>query len=214
MDKKSTRRKAISKPQTKPKIKAIIFDLGGVIMHGGYLFFIQHYLGKRLSAATRKRIEHLEHEVNLGTISENQFYRHIQKEFDVHLEPKQIHALIVSKMRTNKELIHYIPKLKKAKIALFSNSIGYMAMETLRMRRLAGRRIFDRIFLSNVLHLAKPTRDSFEYVVHHLKVKPHEALMVDDRPLNVAAARKVGLHGIVFKNTTQLKKALKKYELA
>jgi glucose-1-phosphatase len=200
----------------KPKIKAIIFDLGGVIMHGGYLHFINQYIGKHLSRATKKRIEQLEHRVNLGKITETQFYRAIQKEFDVHLKPAQMHDKITRHMQTNKSLVQYIPRLKKAKIALFSNSIGHMAIETLKARRLAGRRahkLFDRIFLSNVIHLAKPTRDSYQYVVRHLKVKPHEALMVDDRSLNVAAAKKAGLHGIVFKNTAQFKRDLRGYEL-
>ncbi len=194
-------------------IKAVIFDLGGVIMHGGYLDFIHHYLGKHLSTKTKKRIEHLEHQVNLGAITEKEFYRHIQKEFSVHASPAQMHDRIVKKMKTNKTLVAYIPKIKKAKVALFSNSIGHMAMETLRARHLAGKKVFDRIFLSNVMHLAKPSKSSYGYVVSHLKVKPSEALMVDDRVENIRAAKKAGLHGIVFKNTEQFKKELNKFTL-
>src|ERR1700722_6404059 len=197
----------------KPKIKAIIFDLGGVIMYGGYLDFIHHYLGKQLTAQTKKRITQLEHEENVGTITEKQFYQHVEKEFAVHLTPAQMHKKIVTKMKTNKALVAYIPKLKKVKIVLFSNSIGRMAMEMLKARHIAGKKVFDKVFVSNVMHLAKPSHASYEYVVRHLKVKPYEALMVDDRRENIDAAKKVGLQGIVFKNVTQFKKGLKKYEI-
>src|SRR5258708_16746701 len=197
----------------KKKIKAVVFDLGGVIMHGGYLDFVHHYLGKHLSSTTKKQIEYLEHQVNLGKITERQFYGHVEKEFAVHLTPTQMHDRIGNKMRTNKALAAYIPHLKPAKIALFSNSIGHMAIETLKARHLAGKRLFDKIFLSNVMHLAKPSGESYRYVVHHLKVKPHEALMVDDRLENITAARKAGLDGVGFKNVSQFKKDLKSYQL-
>ena len=61
------------------KIRAIIFDLGGVVVFGGYLDFIHHYIARHLSAAAKKRIAFLEHQLNLGKITEDQFYRKIQK---------------------------------------------------------------------------------------------------------------------------------------
>lgn len=197
----------------KPKIKAIIFDIGGVLLHGGYLNFVHHYLGKHLPRECKKRIHYLEHQVNLGKITEQQFYKRIQKEFNVHLSPQQMHDRIAAKMQSNKSLAKLIPHLKKAKLAVFSNSIGQLHMEVLKARHLGGKKLFDKMFFSGVMHLAKPTRASYEYVTRHLKVKPHEALMVDDRAGNITAAKKAGLHGIVFKNTTQFKTDLKRYEL-
>lgn len=198
----------------KPQIRAVIFDLGGVILHGGYLDFIHQYLGKHLSAATKKRIESLEHQVNLGKISETQFYKHIEKEFAVHLKPKQMHNLIAEKMTANKALVKFIPHIKPAKVAIFSNSIGHLHMEVLKRRHLAGRKLFRKKFFSSVMHLAKPTGTSYQYVVKHLKVKPSQALMVDDRAANITAAKKSGLQGLVFKNTAQFKRDLEKFELA
>jgi len=182
-------------------------------MFGGYLDFVHHYIGKHLSQETQKRISYLEHQVNLGSITENQFYNHLVKEFDVHLTSKQIHDKITARMKTNKSLVAYIPKIKKSKIALFSNSLGHMASEMLLKRRLARKKIFDKVFLSNVIHMAKPAERAYHFVVEKLEVKPHEALMVDDRKENIEAAKKAGMQGIVFKNTIQFKKELKKYEL-
>src|SRR4051812_33923720 len=128
----------------KKQIKALVFDLGGVVMHGGYLAFIQHYIGKQLTPVAKKRIIFLEHKVNLGSITENEFYKHIQKEFSVHLTSKQMHNKIVARMKTNKTLVSEIKTLKKAKIALFSNSLGHMAMEMVKKKHIGGKKVFDK----------------------------------------------------------------------
>ena len=197
----------------KPKVKAIIFDLGGVILHGGYLDFIKHYCHACLTPAGQKRISELERRVNLGDLTEHQFYREIEKVFDVHLTPQEMHNVIVNQMSTDQGLLHLIPKLKKTKIALFTNSINHMAQDVIRLRRIPTKKLFDKVFVSSELHLVKPDRKAYSYVLKKLKVKPVEALMVDDRLENIRGARKLGIQGIVYKNFRQFKRELKKYEL-
>ena len=197
----------------KPKIKAIIFDLGGVITHGGYLGFLKHYCAKCFTPAGKQKILLLERQVNLGNISETDFYREIEKIFGVHLTPKQMHRIIVSHMQADKGLVHLIPKLKKAKIALFTNSLGMMALEVLKKRHLTGKKFFDRVFVSTKMHMAKPDKQAYQYVLKKLKVKPKQALMVDDRIENIAPARRLGMNGIVYKNSRQFARGLKKFEL-
>lgn len=197
----------------KKKIKAIIFDLGGVIAHGGYLGFIKRYCAECFTPLGKKKILQLERQVNLGEITELQFYAEIEKIFHVHMKPEQVHAQILRHMQANKSLVRMIPKLKKAKIALFSNSLGHLAMETLKKRHLTGKKFFDRVFISTKMHLAKPNREAYRYVLKGLKVKPSEALMVDDRVENILPARRIGMQGIVFKSTRQFAKQLKQYQL-
>src|SRR3989338_3015961 len=185
----------------KPQIKAVIFDLGGVVAHGGYLNFIHHYVKKALTLGGHKKLDALERLVNQVLITETQFYRDIDKTFDVHFTPKQIHEMVVSKMKADKSLIHFIPKLKKAKVAMFTNSIGHMAREVMKKRRIPVRKLFTQVFDSSKLHLIKPDAGAYRFVLHKLKVKPHEALMVDDRAANIRGAQKIGMYGIVYKNS-------------
>ncbi len=195
------------------KIKAIIFDLGGVIAHGGYLSFIKHYCADCFTPAGKKKILELERQVNLGEITERQFYLEIDRIFGVHMKPSQIHKQIVSHMKTDKGLVHMIPKLKKAKVALFSNSLGMMAMEVLKKRHLTGKKFFDRIFISTKMHMAKPDKEAYQYVLKQLKVKPAESIMVDDRAENLGPAKSIGMNTIQYKNSRQFAKEIKKYEL-
>lgn len=53
---------------------------------------------------------------------------------------------------------------------------------------------FDANFPSFAVGRLKPDADYFEHVLAALGVRPEHALFVDDHPLNVAAAQKVGLH--------------------
>ncbi|GEM_PF-2813212 len=197
----------------KPKIKAVIFDLGGVIMSGGYLPFIHNYCLECLTKAGKKKISDLEHQVNLGTITEKKFYREIQKVFHVHLTPKQMHTLIVGKMQVNKSLLGLMPKLKPAQVALFTNSIGQMAIQVLRQRGVPTKKVFNKVFLSNTIHMAKPDSKAYSYVIKKLRIKPAEALMVDDRKDNITAAKKQGLRGLLFTTTKNFEKQIKQFEL-
>jgi epoxide hydrolase-like predicted phosphatase len=195
------------------KIKAVIFDLGGVVAHGGYLGFIKHYCAECFTPMGKKKIRELERQVNLGEITETEFYREIEKVFHVHMTPKQMHNEIVRHMKTDKDLVKMIPKLKKAKVAMFTNSLGYMALEVLKKRHLTGKKFFDRVFVSTRMHMAKPDKEAYKYVLKSLKVKPQEAIMVDDRIENIKPAKAIGMNGIVYKNARQFGREIKRYEL-
>ncbi len=197
----------------KVKIKSIIFDFGGVLVHGGYLSFLKQYCLKCLTPDGSKKIQKLEHQVNLGHITEKKFYLEIAKIFHVHLNPSEMHKLIVKRMRANKSLVRLIPKLDKAKIVLFSNSIGYMVPQVMKQDHINAKKLFDKVFLSNVIHLAKPDKVAYKYVLKKIKSKPPETLLVDDRKENLANASNLGMNVVTFKNTTQFKKELKKYQL-
>jgi len=197
----------------KKKIKLVIFDLGGVLMHAGYLDFVRHYVKGAMSGKGKKELEKLERDVNLGRISETDFYHKIQKVFDVHLSPKQMHRVITKGMSTDKGLVHLIPHLKKAKVALFTNSIGHMAVDILKERKIPVNKLFDKLFISSNMHMAKPDGDAYRFVLKKFKVKPSEAMMVDDRPENINPAKKIGMNGVVYRNSRQLKKELQKYQL-
>ncbi len=208
---KQTQAKATKKIIKQPVIKAVIFDLGGVIMSGGYLPFLHHYCLKCLTPQGKKKIDELEHEVNLGNITETKFYKEISKVFGVHLTPKQMHNKIVEKMQVNKQLVQFIPHIKKAKVALFSNSIGHMAVDVLHKRGVPVRKTFDKLFISSAIHYAKPDAKAYHYVIRKLKIKPSEAIMVDDRKENIDGAKQIGMQGIIFKTAAQFKRELKKY---
>jgi HAD superfamily hydrolase (TIGR01509 family) len=63
---------------------------------------------------------------------------------------------------------------------------------------------FDVVVISAHVEMVKPRRGIYEEVIRRLDVAPAEAVFVDDQPVNVEAARQVGLHATVFEGLTPL----------
>jgi putative hydrolase of the HAD superfamily len=58
------------------------------------------------------------------------------------------------------------------------------------------------------VRLIKPEPAIYEHCLQGLGVAPSESLFIDDREVNLAAARAMGIHGIQFKSITQLRSDL------
>lgn len=59
---------------------------------------------------------------------------------------------------------------------------------------------FDDFILSTETHFLKPTDICFEYACYKLNLKPEETLFIDDKAKNVATAKEIGMHTILYKN--------------
>lgn len=69
--------------------------------------------------------------------------------------------------------------------------------------------LMDDVIVSGREGMAKPDRRMFELVVERFGVDPARAVFVDDKVVNVDAARGVGFHGIVFTHTAALRRELR-----
>jgi len=67
---------------------------------------------------------------------------------------------------------------------------------------------FDVRVWSYEVKVAKPDRAIYEYLLAKLAIKPEEALFLDDKPENIAAAHALGMQGIVFSNVSKLREDL------
>jgi putative hydrolase of the HAD superfamily len=68
--------------------------------------------------------------------------------------------------------------------------------------------LFDTIFCSGDEGVVKPEPAAFEIILQRLGVEPKEAVFIDDTAENVAASRKVGIHGILFTSAAALEEEL------
>lgn len=64
-------------------------------------------------------------------------------------------------------------------------------------------KMVDESVFSCHYHMTKPTPDIYYKILDKLAVKPEEAIFIDDSEKNIAAANKLGIHGIVFRNHEQ-----------
>ena len=59
-------------------------------------------------------------------------------------------------------------------------------------------RWFDGYVISGLEGVAKPDREIFEIALERFKLAPPEVMFVDDRPLNVEAAARLGIRAVLF----------------
>jgi epoxide hydrolase-like predicted phosphatase len=67
---------------------------------------------------------------------------------------------------------------------------------------------FEVVFCSGDEGIAKPDPNAFELTLERLRLKPDEAVFIDDTREHVEAARELGLHGILFTTAEELEKEL------
>ena len=75
-------------------------------------------------------------------------------------------------------------------------------------------RLFDYQILSWQVGYRKPDPHIYHEIFKHGKFLPSEIIFIDDIPVNVATANKLGLHGILFTDLTHLKRDLRQFSLA
>jgi putative hydrolase of the HAD superfamily len=68
--------------------------------------------------------------------------------------------------------------------------------------------IFDHLFFSSEIGVVKPNPGAFRAALERLACAAHDVLFIDDRPDNVNAAVALGLGGLLFTSSTQLRAEL------
>ena len=185
------------------KCKAIIFDLGAVILNINYQNTIDEFtkLGV-INAATfySKKVQtNLFNQIETGMISSNEFLKALQKETknaNINQVEKAWNAMLLD---LPEERVQLIKKLKNNhSIYLLSNTnaihIDAFKKQLGNKKWLAFCKLFDKMYLSHELGLRKPDVKIFEYILNEQKLKSEEVFFIDDSPQHIASAKKIGIH--------------------
>ncbi len=108
------------------------------------------------------------------------------------------------------QLVEFIQGLQgEYTTALLSNAWDDLRPHLVNLWKIDG--IFDHIFISAELRLAKPDPAIFRVVIDELKQDPSELIFVDDFMENIVAARDAGINGIHFQSPDQALAELAEY---
>ena len=185
------------------KCKAIIFDLGAVILNINYQNTIDEFtkLGVNNAATfySKKVQTNLFNQIETGMISSNEFLKALQKETknaNINQVEKAWNAMLLD---LPEERIQLIEKLKNNySIYLLSNTnaihIDALKKQLGNRKWLAFCKLFDKMYLSHELGLRKPDVKIFEYILKEQKLKAEEVFFIDDSPQHIAGAKKIGIH--------------------
>jgi putative hydrolase of the HAD superfamily len=175
--------------------KAVIFDLGGVIIELGPVSDVvgtgghdrDEFWSRWLRSEAVRQFEG-------GFCDADQFGKRLVAEFDLPFSPSEL----VDRFRAwpkglfagAEELLEELGQCGEVVVAALSNSnpVHWFEQQDAQLIR----SLFDRPFLSFELNLVKPDRSIFDAVTHALAVQPDEIIYFDDNQLNVDAARAAG----------------------
>ena len=108
----------------------------------------------------------------------------------------------------NERMVAWLRQLRNGgiKTALLSNM--HPAMIDYLRKNFAWLDQFDFITFSAEVGLIKPDRAIYEHTLRGLGRKAGETLFVDDRQVNIQAARQLGIHAVRFRSVEQLRRDL------
>ena len=173
-------------------IKALVFDNFGVLMDVVY-GSLRHVL----PVEARARLLSILDEADNGRISADDELKQIVELLnEYNLDGAEQVAKAIQFSEKNDELLNFIlEKRNQYKTAMLSNVSAviwnYYTPEQME-------KYFDRVVLSYQEAIAKPDPRIYQLVCKRLGVEPSECVFADDNEVNVDAANKIGMHGIVF----------------
>jgi epoxide hydrolase-like predicted phosphatase len=206
------------------KIKAIIFDIGGVLQLGPKTRFTRkdlHVSGVHEIIANKLKISldqyfdaidsHYTKSLE-GQISKKKLISILS--FNLNYPKKKIENIYFKtykkKYHKNKKLFKIAKQLKKQgyKIAILSDQ-WHLSQNALIPK--SDQKIFDQIIISCEVGVRKPNISTYELLLNKLKVKPEETIFIDNQSWNLLPANKLKMNTILFMDNKKIKKQLAKF---
>lgn len=185
-------------------IRAVFFDLGGVILR-------TEYQAPRQQLAERLGMEYDDldrivfdsetgHQASIGAITALQHWESVLKRLKrPHEEMASIRDEFFAGDIIDRELLAFLRSLRgKYVTGLISNAWSDLREYIVREKMDDA---FDHIIISAEVGVAKPEARIFKIALEQAGVRPNEAVFVDDFYVNIEGCEKVGMKGIHFKDT-------------
>ena len=201
-------------------IKAFIFDWGNVLHLIDQDGFIKE-MAERYSVDyhTLREVEReARHAMDAGFMSTEKYIAEIENSCGIKIDAREYHQIFFSKYVTlNYPLIEYIRNLNDKKLkkryylVLLSNNNPpfYEFMK----KRTRFEKMFDKILISYQHKMKKPDPRFYRKALEGTRIKPEECLYVDDRNDLAKAAKKLGMHPIVYTTFEQFLKEVRKFAI-
>lgn len=194
-------------------IKTIIFDFGGIFSENVSAWKTMY---KRISEKTGLTIYELdkifnEHwvEISVGKKDFIDLLGIFSFQSRNKVTQNELLKIYSSDTKIFEDVLEIVKILRKKGFRLIILSNESKTGEKIRLRLIEN--FVDKIYSSATLRMRKPDPKIFRYILSEENTKPDEILMIDDKERNIIAAKQLGIKGIVYKSSQQLKEDLRKY---
>ncbi len=206
------------------KIKAIVFDIGGVLQLGVkprisqkeiHRSGVHERIAKKLGISIDQYFDSIDSayaKSSEGKITKPELLSIFSRNLNYPI--KKIEKLYFKSYkkvhRRNNGLFKIIKKLKKQrfKVGVLSDQWA-LSNEPVIPKK--DRKLFDQVVISCEVGMRKPNPKIYKLILNRLKVKPSEAIFIDNQPWNLIPANKMGLNTILFVNNKKTKDQLKDF---
>lgn len=192
-------------------LRAVVFDYGMVLT--GPPDPKAHSEMLRITGLSLERFEHYywadRHAFDEGKLNGLGFWRKVTSDAGLSLDDKKIEELSLwdARMWTtqNDTMLAWQQILKRRGIltAILSN-MGDTVLANM-MNELSWLSRFDVLVWSYQLRMAKPDAAIYHHTLKQLGTRPEETLFIDDRQVNIDAAKQLGMKGVLFTDVDQFR---------
>ena len=194
-------------------IKAIIFDLGAVILNINYQNTINAFskLGVKNASTfySKKAQDNLFNQIETGDITAEKFLTELQKETNnasLNQVSEAWNAMLLDLPENRLTLIQCLKK--KYSIYLLSNTntihIDAFKKKLGKVKWIKFYNLFDKMYLSHEVGLRKPNAAIFEYILKEQNLQAHEVFFIDDSSEHIEGANKLGIKTHHLKNKEEI----------
>jgi glucose-1-phosphatase len=187
--------------------KNIIFDFGAVILDIDYNRTIQAFadLGVKDAASlySQSTQNPLFDCLEKGLIGEKEFFEGLRKISGKNISDNQFrdawNSLLIGLPEENVRILENLKKSHRLFLLSNTNSIHENAYREMIIRQYGSfilDELFEKIYLSHRLHLRKPDKSIFEYVLNNAQINRADTLFIDDSIQHVNGAREAGLEAV------------------
>jgi len=192
------------------KIKAVVFDVGGVLLKGSMVAFgvkAARLLGLSPSLRALPKLRGLPKKIERGEVEAEEAIR----ELAGNVPEKTVKALIrlfVNEYKPDPQMARLVAELKpNYKVAVLSNT---NALQANAYREKGYFRPFELCVLSHEIRAVKPDKNAFDVLLNRLRIKAGECVFVDNNWNTCRHAREYGLKVVHFRSNRQCFKALRR----
>lgn len=191
----------------KNKIKAVIFDMGGVLLRTVDTA-PREAIAKRFGTSRNELERYVFRgptsvQSEIGEVSDIFHWQTVLQHYGHSEEnPLEIYTEYFSGDAIDLELMDFAESLKSEyKIGLLSNA--WVDTRNKLGTMFCFIESFDKAIFSAEVKVRKPDEEIYRIMLNKLNAEPKETIFIDDFPENIEGARRVGLNTIQFQNTQE-----------
>ena len=190
------------------RVKALLFDLGGVIVNLDYHKTINAFeaLGVANTEILYNQFSQTEifDDFETGCLSGKEFINLMKHQISTHSSESEIkkawNAMILGfEEATLEQIKRYSEKIpcyllsntNEIHLAYIQSLLGKMPFKNLEL-------LFNKCYYSHIIGKRKPHKETFEWVLNDMGYTPEDVLFIEDSPQHIEGAKTINLNTLYF----------------